>query len=114
MTAQPWTDADVDRYALVIAAAGGDDKWINGEKAYPEFDPNQLFDDYRGDARAVLAALTEDGRLRAPVAENPAPSDAEIDDLAAVLTKARLAGVSVGHYTLARMILDAGYRRVGP
>ncbi|WP_328344645.1 hypothetical protein [Micromonospora sp. NBC_00421] len=68
ITAQPWTDADVDRYALVIAAAGGDDQWINGTKTAPDM-PNIdkiLMDDYRGDARAVLTALHEDGRLCPP------------------------------------------------
>lgn len=63
-TAQPWTDDEVERYARVIAAAGGDDKWIDGKVSDPEFDPNQLLEDYKGDARAVLAALHADGRLR--------------------------------------------------
>lgn len=65
---QPWTDADVDRYALVIAAAGGDDKWIDGSTTAADM-PNIdkiLMDDYRGDSRAVLAALHADGRLCQP------------------------------------------------
>lgn len=65
-TVQPWTDAEVDRYALVIAAAGGDDQWINGVKRATDIDPEALMEDYRGDARAVLAALHEDGRLCPP------------------------------------------------
>ncbi|WP_416901338.1 hypothetical protein [Micromonospora echinospora] len=62
-TGRPWSDADIDRYALVIAAAGGDDQWINGTKSDPDFDPQILMNDYRSDARAVLGALHDDERL---------------------------------------------------
>lgn len=41
-------------------------------------------------------------------------AESEINRLAGVITEARLAGVSAGSYTLARIILAAGYRFVDP
>lgn len=40
------------------------------------------------------------------------PSDDDVTALAEVISEAELAGIEHGHYTLARVILDAGYRRV--
>ncbi|MCZ7478919.1 hypothetical protein [Micromonospora sp. WMMC273] len=41
-------------------------------------------------------------------------TDDEVHALAEVLTRARLDGVSAGSMTLARIVLDAGWRRTAP
>ncbi|HEV2931176.1 MAG TPA: hypothetical protein VGW74_21045 [Propionibacteriaceae bacterium] len=46
------------------------------------------------------------------VTDLPEPTEQEVDELAEVLTDAKLRGIEHGHWTLARAILAAGYRRV--
>lgn len=45
------------------------------------------------------------------MADFPEPTRAEVNHLAEVISEAKLRGVSAGAWTLARMILAAGYQR---
>jgi hypothetical protein len=61
---------------------------------------------------ADAAGVDLDGPAPAPAAARRGP-DAQLEHLATVIADARLSGVNAGAYTLARMILAAGYSRTG-
>lgn len=81
---------------------------------YSDADPNEVHRYVLTRRRGTWEFIYEPDLAGMSTATSGGYTDDEVAELADVLTEARMRGVFVGHYTLARMILDAGYRKVAP